>query len=624
MVIYCETVNTFIDNCNGSNPIIGKILLDKFKEHKLGGVSTSEYHSWINSLPKIAECLDDESINKSIYVGVEYNLIDTKQRIDFLIYGKDENDLENVILVELKQWSSVKRSNLQDFVFTDGGAGYNDYWHPSYQALNYSNIMKYFNEYIYTNNVKVNACSYLHNMNEGYDVILNDFKSYPLVHYAPTFLKDDKEKLREFINKYIKKPYKNTLYEIDGSNIRPSEGFAKMVSDAIKGNPFFSFDQEQSFSVSKIVNEVNEAIIKGERRTIIIRGGAGTGKSIVAINALGRLLYPNDGSKRKNACYLTANFTPRTYFSEILIKDFSKRVINEIFKKPAAFARCSSMDYDCIIVDEAHRMFNWKFGQGITKDIDLIDKVFNASRVNVFLIDDKQAVTVTDNLCMESIIKYAEKYGSKVIKDERLHLTSQFRCIGGAQYIEFVKKILGYKNDFKTLKNTKYKVEVLDSMSEMIDIFEEETSYNHIMRLLAGYTKDHPWNKGPDEFNFEYPKDNVYLKWNDTLSNKAAFLDESQKDRVFCIHTVQGLEVEYAGVIITKDLTYNEEKDEIEFHPKENLSIGVNGVKMPSKEKQIELIRNTYNVLLTRGTKGTYIYCEDKPLGEYIKRVLKY
>jgi len=176
VIIYNDTVRNFINNCSGSNPIIGRLLLEKFKENHLGSTSPSEYNSWIHSLPRVAEALKDNSIPKEAGVGVEYKLIDTKQRIDFLIFGKDELDKENIILIELKQWSTVRKSSLKDYVVTDGGHGIDDYWHPSYQALNYANIMKCFNEYIYSNKVGVNACSYLHNMPEGYDVLLKSEK----------------------------------------------------------------------------------------------------------------------------------------------------------------------------------------------------------------------------------------------------------------------------------------------------------------------------------------------------------------------------------------------------------------------------------------------------------------
>lgn len=623
MILYSDTVGNFINSCQGPNPVIGQLLLDKFKAQHIGGGSNSEYNSWIHSLPKVAEALKDNAIPKEAGVGVEYKLIDTKQRVDFLIFGNDNENNENVILIELKQWSEARKSALRDYVVTNGGHGVDDYWHPSYQAMNYANIMKDFNEYIYTNKVQVNACSYLHNMPEGYEVILKSEKNFPLVHEAPTFLKDDQKKLTEFISKYIKKPYShNTLYEIDSSRIRPSEGFSKMVADAIEGEPFFSYDAEQAYSVSKIVSEVQEALEKGERRTIIVRGGPGSGKSIVAINALGQLMNPKDGSPRRNACYVTANFTPRTYYGDVLTKK-KKKDIKELFKTPAAFAKSAAYDFDCVIVDEAHRMLKWKFGWGIGKGVDVIDRLFNASRVNVFLIDEDQVVTTSDDLSIKQIKEYAAKYGSKVIEDDRMILSSQFRCVGGEQYIAFVNHFLGYTNDFVSLKGMKYKVGIMDSMKDMMKKWNELWDSKHQMRLMAGYTHEWVSQYDPEKYDFEY-EDGTNLRWNIKKADRAAILDETQKENVFCIHTIQGLEVEYAGVIIGKDLTYNQETGKIEFHKEMNAhSDSASGIRTADDALAEKLIRNTYKVLLTRGVKGTFIYAEDDNLREYLKQLVK-
>lgn len=629
MIIYSNTLENFRNDCNGTVPPIGMILRSRFEEKHISGGQDREYKSWINSLPELAKALDDSSLDPNIGVGVEYKLIDTKQRIDFLLYGLDECNKENVIVIELKQWSEARRSNLQDCVYTFGGRGDDDYWHPSYQAFNYANIMKYFNQYVYDNKVNISACSFLHNMPEYYDSIFEDTKIFPLVIEAPAFLKDDKQRLIEFIKKFIRKPClkgKDTLYEIDQSNIVPSKEFANMVYDAIKGEPFFTYDKEQAFSVSKIVSEVNEALAKNERRTLIVRGGPGSGKSIVAINALGQLMNPKDGSRRKNACYVTATFTPRTYYSEILTgQDFTKKAIAELFKSPAVCVKAPANSFDCIIVDEAHRMFSWKYGMGVGRDVDIIDKLFNASRVNVFFIDEDQMITTTDFLSISKIKEYAAKYGSKVIEDDRMILSSQFRCVGGEQYIEFINNLLEFPNEFNSIKKIHYQVKCFDSIGDMMrEVNKINSSGTHEVRLMAGYTHEWVSKTNPNLYDFSYPQDNVYLRWNIRKADRAAVLDKDQINNVFCVHTIQGLEVEYAAVIIGKDLTYDEEKGCLVFH-KEQIakSDRASGIRTTDDETAKKLIRNSYKVLLSRGVKGTFIYAEDPVLRKHIKDLMK-
>ncbi len=464
MIVYQQQVGAFINECN--KEIIASQVLSSVRENHLGSGASSEFNSWSNSLPAVAKALDDASINQNLDVAIEYNLIGTKQRVDFLIYGLDESDVQNLVVIELKQWSNVLRSKLKEHVFVNvGGVTFDDHWHPSYQALNYANIMKDFNTYVYDNNVHLEACSYLHNMDNAYSSLMKNTTEFPLIREAPAFLKDDSDKLRDFIKRYVRKPYKSLLYQIDMAQIKPSLQFAKMIRDAIDGKPFFSYDQEQAYSVNRIVSEVRQSKLSGERKTIIVRGGPGTGKSIVAINVLGQLTGSTIKEERLNACYMSSNYTPRTYYGEVLVDgDFKKAAIKELFKTPAAFAKSRDRDYDCIIVDEAHRMFKRKFGFGIKREVDAIDKVFNASLVNVFFIDENQTVTATDSLTIEKIRQYATRYGSQVIESPKMILTSQFRCAGGEQYVDFIEHVLGYNHNPVNLHDMHYDFKIYDSI----------------------------------------------------------------------------------------------------------------------------------------------------------------
>lgn len=202
-------------------------------------------------------------------------------------------------------------------------------------------------------------------------------------------------------------------------------------------------------------------------------------------------------------------------------------------------------------------------------------------------------------------------------------LSSQFRCVGGEQYISFVNHFLGYTNDYVSLKGMKYKVGIMDSMKDMMKKWNELWDSNHQMRLMAGYTHEWVSQNNPDKYDFEY-EDGTNLRWNIKKADRAAILDDTQKENVFCIHTIQGLEVEYAGVIIGKDLTYNKETGKIEFHKEMNArSDSASGIRTADDTLAEKLIRNTYKVLLTRGVKGTFIYVEDDNLREYLKQLVK-
>lgn len=620
MIVYENTLNNFIIDCNNTDIKISDIIKTEMIHCGFNVGTQGEIDSWNNSLPILAKLLNDDMINKDINVAIEYKFDITKNRIDFLIYGKNEDDNDSIVIVELKQWSKIKDSSKPNFVYTYSSAGAKDYLHPSYQSYRYGNILKGFNEYVQNNDVAIQTCSYLHNLDNIYEFIIENKDTYPFIKASPVFLKDDDEKLKEFVKKYVKKPHRKLLYEIDNSRIRPSNDFSKTLFDAIKGQIMFTLDDEQATSVSTIVSETAYAINQNKRRTIIIKGGPGSGKSVVAINAMGQLIHPLDGSAPKNVCYCTTNFTPRTLFKELLINnDYKKNVLDNLFKSLATFSRASEFDYDCIIIDEAHRVFKWKFGQGIKSNVDMVDKIFYASRTNVFFIDEDQMVTKDDYLTLDLIKEYAKKYNSEIIEAEDLHLTSQFRCLGGENYISFVNSFLGYNDIVNKYHNKNYDFQVFDSPLDMWNkILEKQKKYPR-SRLLAGYT--HEWvSKEPgfeDEFDFILENGKFKMRWNKKVE-WSYINDLEQFDRIGCIHTIQGVDMDYAGVIIGKDVIYIDGK--IVFDQSQNAkSDKASGIRKAKPKDAEKMIRNTYKVLLTRAIYGTYVYCEDKALNDYLK-----
>lgn len=638
MIVYNDTVKNFILQCRSdASEKIADIVSRDMIFSNITYFNNSQKIAWQNSLPMMAKVLEQSKIDDDVDVSIEYKINQTKDRVDMIIYGKDDSNKQNLVVIELKQWSQASRTNRKDFVHTNGGKGEGDYWHPSYQAKNYANILCNFNEYIQNNKVCLNACSYLHNMNNENDVLLENLELYPLVQDAPLFLKDDAEKLANFISKYVKHKDGRLLYEIENSKIVPSKHLSSMLKNAIEGNDFFSFDENQAFSVSEIVSTVEDALYYDEKKTIIIKGGPGTGKSIVAINVLGQLISRNNG-KRYNAVYLTANASPRYLYTQELIKDdYKKKVINVLFKHPKCLIASSQNAYDCALIDEAHRVFEFKGGMGIRKGFNNLEEIIKGSRVNVFFIDEDQAVTVYDYATITKIKELAFKNHSRVIEGDDLTLKTQFRVLGGDSYISFIRSFLGYDNlTLKYLLNRNYDFKVFDKAEEMFNSIKEKDNFfrksnneSGKCRLVAGYTYE--WvtkgeNRDTDNYDIVLDNGEFKHKWNlkcNGLGDKYSWLDDPDSiSEVGCIHTCQGLDFNYCGVIIGKDLTY--ENSKIVFHKEANAkSDRSSGINRLDDQYAQKLIRNTYNVLLTRGMLGTYVYCEDVNLREYLKSLIK-
>ncbi len=638
MIVYRESVSKFVNQCfDGTAALdIGEIISNQMRLCGITYFGESQVNAWNASLPEMAEVLADSGIDGNIDVAVEYKLVQSRDRIDFLICGDDENGHENVVVVELKQWSQVRPSGKQYFVNTFGGGGEGDYWHPSYQAYNYAQILVNFNEYVREKKVGLPSCSYLHNMAEGNSILLGNKEKYPLVETAPVFYNGQKEELASFITTFVKKPNKELLYQIENSRIVPSKLLAKMLAGAIKGNPFFSYDEAQATSVSEIVETAIDSAKYGGKRTIIIKGGAGTGKSVVAINALGQMINNTEAGHRLNAIYVTANASPRYLYTEELVgNDFRKNYIGSLFRYPTVLCHAGEDEFDCALFDEAHRLFDFKGGVGITKGTHVLDDCIRASRVSVFFIDEDQAVIKNDFATIDRIKDAAERMHSKVIEGKTLELKTQFRVAGGETYISFIKSFLGYHHDVTLYHPDKYEFRVFDSAAEMQQaIKEKDDQYNAgcsvsgKCRLVAGYTFEWvskgQFRDGPD-YDIILDSGDYKAKWNlrckQVGTNYSWLNDPLSVKEVGCIHTCQGLDMNYCGVIIGKDLQYRDGK--LLFVKEEIARSDQNsGIRTADDDTAQRLIRNTYHVLLTRGMLGTYVYCEDEGLRDYLKGML--
>ena len=651
MIIYDEKVNTFVNQClNPGVYTIGDIISEAMKLKAGLSVSKSEIDSWNNSLPEVAKALQQTSIDGQCGVGVEYKIRLGKGRIDCLIYGIDDKGKKNLVVIELKQWSSVNKSGKPNHVFAVvGQGGPQDKCHPSIQASGYVDQLKNFYKYVQDEKLELHSCSYLHNMPQINEILLLDSSLFPIVTSSPAFLHNDVQKLVSFIQKYVKKPCDEILYQIDHCDIKPSAHLSKALGEAIKGNDFFAYDEDQENAISEILLQVTESLYYGDKRVIIIKGAPGTGKSVVAMNVLGKLISPKKGPKY-NAAYFAVNAAIRTLYGNELVKDdYTRNYLKTLFKYPTCLKDAGANTFDCGIFDESHRLFDFKGGVGLSKGTHLLEKAINACRVSVFFVDGDQTVTSIDYGTGSNIKKVAAKLHVKVIESDDLVLTTQFRCIGGSEYLAFVRNFLGYENDRTVFNIDKYEFEIKDSAKEVMDLIKQKDlefqeqyckaagklvndySISGRCRVVAGYT--HNWvskkqDRDGDKFDFELDNGAFKAKWNLRCakygSNYSWLDDPLSVEEIGCIHTAQGLDLNYCGVIIGKDLRYDKDNNRLVFDKTMNAkSDTASQIKNCDDETAERLIRNTYNVLLSRGMKGTFVYCEDSDLQEYLKTHFK-
>jgi hypothetical protein len=583
-------------------------------------IADNEYRSWENSLLNMYKVLNDGNIPADSGIAIEYNIPQTSMRIDFLISGYSESNRNDVVIVELKQWEKIKMVEGNDaLVETYTGNALRNVVHPSYQAWSYSMMIKDYNEAVQNGKIGLLPCSYMHNYrridNDPIDNMIYD----TYLTEAPVFTKGEVEKLRAFIKKYINKgDNKQVLYLIENGKIKPSKSLQDSIAGMLHGNREFIMIDDQKVVYEEVRDVSKKSKNDNKKRVVIIKGGPGTGKTVVAVNLLSALT--NDGQVCQ---YVTKNSTPRNVFLKKLKGKIKKNSVDNMFKSSGIYTDVSNNAIDTILADEAHRL-NAKSGMFSNYGENQIKEIINAAKCSVFFIDERQKVTMKDIGSVQEIEKWAKKAGAQIYYNE---LVSQFRCNGSDGYLAWIDDVLGIRETANfDLEGVDFDIRVFDSPNDIRDMIIEKNKDANRARILAGYCWD--WLKEGNNSSevHDIKIGDFEISWN--LKNTSTYaIDENSVNEAGCIHTSQGLEFDYVGVIIGEDMRYENGCVVTDFKKRAKTDQSLKGIKElqredPKKAEQIadEIIKNTYRTLMTRGMKGCYIYCVDSSLQEYFKK----
>lgn len=617
MIVYTNTIRNF--NHDVDDGIIAEKVKYELEKRNIINNNPSEFKSWDSSLLYMKNVLNCEEINQELHVAIEYQIPATSKRVDFIVSGKNDEDEKHVVIIELKQWESAKKTSREDLVTTFLAGTNRAVTHPSYQAYSYAKTIEHYNEYVQKEKIELHPCCYLHNYSEEYRHEIDNHLYQDIIKLSPMYLKRDVKKLREFISQHVKKSDQGKiLYQIEHGKIRPSKVLQDSLVSMIKGNKEFFMIDEQKVVFSTIKKLVENAIKNNEKYTIVVEGGPGTGKSVIAINLLAEF-------KGYLVNYVSKNSAPRNvYFEKMKQGNFKLNYVKNLFKGSGSYYEVESNRFDCLIVDEAHRV-NEKSGLFNNKGENQIKEIINASKVSVFFIDEDQIVTTKDFGSINEIKKQANLLGSKVFQGDDFKLTSQFRCNGSDGYIAFLDHVLGVRETANTEGfEMEYDFRVYDDPVQMREDLRAKNLVFNKSRMIAGYCYE--WitknNGKPDVYDIEL-ENNFKAKWNFSTTNTWA-IDEDSFEQVGCIHTSQGLEFDYVGIIIGKDMIYRDGKVLTDFTKRAKTDASLKGIKTTKNYKLADrIIRNTYKTLLSRGQKGCYVYCEDIELREYLRHVVK-
>lgn len=621
MIIYDNTKSAF-NNDVISNQIINKIY--EAMRSKGFGASPSEINSWNNSMNFMRNILDTDKIPNDCQIALEYTIPFSRKRIDFMICGYDQNNNKNILIIELKQWSNTKTSDIYDHVISFVGKAERELLHPSYQAKSYEYTMFTFLSVIQNGNIKSSSCSYLHNANKKDNLHLLDKTKYSYVDECPVYFRDDFIELQDKIAYFVNKGNgKEILYAIENSKIVPSKKLIDVVAKSISGNSEYMLIDSQKFVYENIMAKVND-----KNNIFIINGNPGTGKSVVALNLLAEML-----KHKKLVTFVAPNSAYRNNLVNAIkidktISKDQKFIFNEVCKGSGNFYNAKENIFDWLIVDEAHRLKN--SSAYMYNGNNQIEDIIKVAKNVVFFVDDKQSIRYEDIGSTKNIIEIAKEFKKNIFTGSDYKLETQFRCAGAQGYINALDTILQLEEtgNFYLNENSEYDIRICDTPQQMQELIEQRIQEGYTKsRIVAGFAWE--WktkNMQIDELVFN--KDIVIEEYNYEIAwnyNDGKMLWATRDDGIMqagCIHTSQGLEFDYCGVIIGNDLAIDE-NNIIFGNIKEYKDISGKKNLKDKPELLSQYIKNIYKILLSRGQKGTYIFIRNNELREYFKKHIK-
>ena len=545
MLIYNGTKSSFMNQMvdQKMTDLLKKTIYEKMHRKS----SKSEIDSWENSLKNMFMTLSDARIPDDSGVAIEYNIPQTSKRVDFIVSGYNKDNKENAVIIELKQWEEVKAVKGMDaLVETFTGHAMRKVVHPSYQAWSYASVIADYNATVQNDDIGLKPCAYLHNyIPAKKDDPLFEEQYQPYIEESPVFTKYDSRKLSEYITDSIcTGDQGKVIYKIENGKIKPSKSLQDSISSMVKGNKEFIMIDDQKVVYEEIIDLSQKSFNDHKKRVIIVKGGPGTGKTVVAVNLLAELT-----NRGQLAQYVTRNSAPRDVYKLKLKGSIKKSSVDNLFKNAGNYYASASNSCHTLLVDEAHRL-TLKSGYQNSYGENEVKEIINAAYCSVFFIDESQRVTLKDIGSVQEIRKWANLANAEIYETE---LVSQFRCNGSDGYLAWIDDVLGIRETANFDMNCiDYDIRICDTPIEMQSLIRDKNKLQNKSRILAGYCWEWPKKERNNKDYHDIKIGDFELSWN--MADGIWAIDKNSLNEAGCIHTSQGLEFDYVGVIIGDDM----------------------------------------------------------------------
>ncbi|WP_034802752.1 DUF2075 domain-containing protein [Intrasporangium oryzae] len=573
--------------------------------------SPGERRSWSRSLPVIAADLRGAGLS-GVEMLIEFQLPLTSKRADVVLAGLDRRTGRPAyVVVELKQWTDAERFEDSDELVLVGGYGSRPVTHPTRQVSGYVEYLADFTATLADTTDAVRGIAYLHNAT---DQCVGDLLEVGESPAGRLFTGQRRAALREYLQEiFAPESGAAAADQLLGSAIRPSRQLMAVAADEVQRREMFTLLDEQKDAYSYVLHSVRKASRSNTKTAVIISGGPGSGKSVIALSLMGEL-------SRQGRTVIHA--TGSQSFTTTLRKVAAARNprVRKAFLYFNSFMSMEPNSLDCVILDEAHRIRETSINRYTRAEMRTgrpqIDELLSVARTPVFLLDQFQVVRPGEMGTVADIRAAAAARGIDVMQ---VDLDDQFRCGGSLEYIQWIEGLLGLggATAHRWAGDDHFAVEVMESPQELEAWLAAKQSAGYGARMSAGYCW--PWSDPRPDGSLvpDVQIGHWSRPWN--LKGDRAIggappaplwaTDPAGFGQVGCIYTAQGFEYDFAGVIIGPDLVWRSGSWRIVRGA--NKDPALRSLTQVQDVDFDRLVRNVYKVLLTRGMQGVGIYSPD-------------
>ena len=714
-VVYCAQKDAFIDD------VYDHLFISKMQEGASLyhiGYGPSELVSWTNNAQEIQNLLIRANLPADTYIAFEYRVPHGSGRIDCMLFGKGTDDRDNVVHIELKQWSNKTVSELYSTgvfkVEALTGRHYRPVPHPSQQVANYQQYLKDY-EVVFQGQCNLEGLAYCYNYrinDTPRDLYADHYKA--ILDQFPLYSGDQSLDLALRLNSLLAHGDGLRIFNnVRDSPICPSKNLMDAAANMFRGITEFNLLDDQLAASNTIFAEIDRTIKEKEKTVIIVKGGPGTGKTVIALHILAQLAQ----QRQYTNCFFTTRSKAlrnnlKLKLRNIQVNNQQQGDAGNLIRNIYAFKpyHYKESEIDVLLVDEAHRISkssnHMSDRRHETTYLSQVLSLIYCSKVCVFFIDDKQAITNSEIGTSEMIRESAENYLSRMELDKQVFLVkiqkeknklarykqervtllarqneigdrtfiheltqlenrilkteaqisketcindvkasfdgkitildfelkSQFRCNGADNYLDWLDDVLYLPMDQiqSSFRKNDYDFQIFDSPQVLYDqiraLDRPADNPNQSARLAAGYCWDWKGELTPEgDLKKEVVIGDFKMPWETLTPAREPYrsqyassadtwaIEPEGINQIGCIFSIQGLEIDYIGVILGPDIDYD---------PVHNSLKAVPGIthNMNAGNDSDRYVKNIYRVLMSRGKKGCYVFCTNKAVSDYLKR----